>query len=523
MRLLKIGTAASCDIVLHSNKVSSLHAEITVLNNGDILLEDKNSLNGTFIMNKPITPSTPVSIKRGDAIRFADVELYWDQIPFPENTQNYKGLFGIGTDFRNEIRLSGNRASRFHATLKIDKKGKAFLEDHSLNGTTVNGRNMGRGQQIAVKRTDSVICGGIPVDIKPYLRTPIMPLILKIAATAAVLACLFFVVVKWNDVFRKAPSVENLQRATACVFGQFYYDVILDDDPFAGLISGWPEKWRFGIIPTEQGPRMALHTFSEREVSPVSYTGTAFFISENGEMGTNRHIAVPWKYINKTQENEIRQILEMVLNSTNDYIEELLDEAIEEGIINYDFARANMSRIWKSSIKEITGQHVFLGIIPYGRNFSTVSDLLACQVIAESGNEKQDVAMLRLNSVETPKFIVQNGYYDLSRARVDETSLSPQEENLLFIGYGGGLQVAFETSNASESLASVHRASVSKKPDRDRFQIQVQGVGGFSGSPVIDEHRRLVGVLCSGYLDTEFTYCCNIKHLISLYENYQYK
>ena len=80
MRLLKIGRDASCDIVLHSDKVSSLHAEMTVLNNGDILLEDKNSKNGTFLMNKPIKPGTSVSVRRGDAIRFGDVELMWNQI-----------------------------------------------------------------------------------------------------------------------------------------------------------------------------------------------------------------------------------------------------------------------------------------------------------------------------------------------------------------------------------------------------------------------------------------------------------
>jgi pSer/pThr/pTyr-binding forkhead associated (FHA) protein len=72
MRLLKVGRDGSCDIVLHSDKASSLHAEITLLNNGDILLEDKNSRNGTFIMNRPIQPGTQVNIKRGDAIRFGD-------------------------------------------------------------------------------------------------------------------------------------------------------------------------------------------------------------------------------------------------------------------------------------------------------------------------------------------------------------------------------------------------------------------------------------------------------------------
>ena len=82
MRLLKVGRDPSCDIVLQSQRVSALHAEITVLNNGDILLEDKNSRNGTFIMNNPIKPGVQVNIKRGDAIRFARA----DTTPFPRNS-----------------------------------------------------------------------------------------------------------------------------------------------------------------------------------------------------------------------------------------------------------------------------------------------------------------------------------------------------------------------------------------------------------------------------------------------------
>ena len=119
MILLKVGRDTNCDIVLHSDKASALHAEITILNNGDILLEDKNSRNGTFVMNRPIKPGTQVSIKRGDAIRFGDVELIWNQIPMPEDLSKYKAVYGIGTSMRNDIQIAGNTVSRYHATLKI--------------------------------------------------------------------------------------------------------------------------------------------------------------------------------------------------------------------------------------------------------------------------------------------------------------------------------------------------------------------------------------------------------------------
>ena len=46
MKLLKIGSSSSSNIVLNSEFVSSHHAEILLLDSGEIILEDKNSTNG---------------------------------------------------------------------------------------------------------------------------------------------------------------------------------------------------------------------------------------------------------------------------------------------------------------------------------------------------------------------------------------------------------------------------------------------------------------------------------------------
>lgn len=148
MRLLKIGRDSSCDIVLQSAKVSSLHAELTLLNNGDITVEDKGSHNGTFIMNQPIKPGKPVKVRRGDAIRFADVELQWSQVPMPEDNSAYRAIYGIGSHFNNDIQISGATVSRYHATIKQGKDGKIYLFDHSKNGTTVDGVNCHTPQEI---------------------------------------------------------------------------------------------------------------------------------------------------------------------------------------------------------------------------------------------------------------------------------------------------------------------------------------------------------------------------------------
>ena len=49
MRLLKIGRDAACDIVLYSENVSSLHAELTLLNSIHRLPGDTNRFSKGFL------------------------------------------------------------------------------------------------------------------------------------------------------------------------------------------------------------------------------------------------------------------------------------------------------------------------------------------------------------------------------------------------------------------------------------------------------------------------------------------
>lgn len=519
MRLLKVGRDSSCDIVLHSDKASALHAEITILNNGDILLEDKNSRNGTFIMNRPIKPGTQVSIKRGDAIRFGDVELLWDQVPRPEDLSRYKAVYGIGTSMRNDIQIAGNTASRYHATLKIDKNGKAFLQDHSKNGSTINGERLNPSQTKQIKRGDSIVCGGVPVNLAPFIPNNPWKKIIGIAAAIAVLVVggwAAWTYIPWNSTVSPVTT-QAMENASACVYGGFYYEIDVKDDPFKNVIKSWPDKWYIGIGPNG---KLQVNTSTEG-LNPIGYTGTAFFISKEGEMGTNRHIAVPWEYRDAEDEENIRQQMEKARQATSGQLYELLAYSVMTGALSADDANAWLRR-YQNSPLEIGGKHAFFGIGLTGSKVNNQIDLQQAQVIAESGDPKKDVALIRLNSRKTPDYIVKMGaIYDIEKARVDERSLKPQDEELTITGYPMGEIVTNQTFDGKELRPTIHKASLSKTPDDNQIQIQAVGIGGQSGSPVIDKSHRLVGVLCSGFSGTEVTYCCNIKHLVELYNKHK--
>lgn len=524
MRLLKIGRDASCDIVLHSDKVSSLHAEITLMNSGDILLEDKGSRNGTFIQNQAIKPGKAVNVRRGDAIRFGDVELQWGQIPMPEDNSAYKAIYGIGSHFNNDIQISGGTVSRYHATIKVGRDNKVYIVDHSKNGTTVDGRKIAPNNPYRIKKSSAVVCGGVPVNLK---TTPIMwpsqvwKTVLTVAVSILILVGVGFGIYKF--VPSGKPSLKALQNATACVAGQYYIELTFKDDPFVGKVNGWPEKWVFGIPKNATSYQLAMGTLTGVEISPIPYTGTAFFISKDGELGTNRHIACPWEYLSNDDKENIRQTMQKFFESRNTFlIKKVLIPAILQGALSQEDAQAWYNRLQKSDY-DISGSFEYLGVALTGTNITTVADLLACQVIAESGDEEKDVALLRLNSKRTPEDIVKGGFYDIENARIDETSLIPQEDELTTIGYPSqyGISLSERIGKGSELMPTVHRTYISKTPGDNQFQIQSNVVGGQSGSPIVDKNYRLVGVVWGSHRGTEVAFGCNIKHLRDLYDKYK--
>lgn len=555
----KIGSAPECDIVFNSPRVSRLHAEIAVLNSGDILLKDKGSTNGTFVNNRPIQPDQWVNIRRGDLVRFADMELQWASVPQIDNSM-FKKIFGIGKNsYYNEIVANGNTVSDFHATLKIDKQGHAFIEDHSLNGTTVNGRRIVSHQNYRIKRDDNVVVGGVPVNLKNYIPVDVWSTVLKIAGGVAAMAAVVALVVMLikpkelsnengiaqgkntneigvvqnskesnennitnetsidatsNQVDKIAnPSVEDLINATVLVYGMYYVDVIIKDNPFKGEIR---DKWRFGWDGRE---------WSYWSNSPYGYWGTAFFISSEGELGTNRHVACPWTEdaedpsVSADIKTKMQAIInELCKNYTNEVAKLNYNKSRYDVDIPYDKEKAARFDLLKKSDFEISGHHEFLGIVLPGQNFSSTEDLSRCQVIAESGDARKDVAIIRMNTPRTPDFIVNRGYYRMENARLDETKLKVNEA-LSCIGYPTGGSLGFDIGNGIELRPTFTNFTVAKTPDDYQFQVQGVCLGGNSGSPVFDQDRNLVGVLWGKLrLSDNITFVCNIKHLNDLYQ-----
>lgn len=160
MLLITIGRKQDNKIVLSNPSISAYHAEIKVCDDGSIYLTDKSSTNGTFVNGKQISKEVEVTVKRSDNVKFAKVcDLDWNRIPVILPPEVGTDLYSIGCDINNRIQVVDPRGliSRFHATLKVSPKGKITINDHSSNGTYVNGVKIQPNVDVPVKRKDIVM------------------------------------------------------------------------------------------------------------------------------------------------------------------------------------------------------------------------------------------------------------------------------------------------------------------------------------------------------------------------------
>lgn len=502
MRLLKIGRDATCDIIMHSEKVSSLHAELTLLNNGDIMLEDKGSRNGTFIMNQPIKPNKPVNVRRGDAIRFADVELQWSQVPMPEDNSAYKGLYGIGSHFNNDFQISGSTVSRYHATVKHGRDGKMYIVDHSKNGTTVDGIKIPSNSPYRIKRKSAVVCGGVPVDLS---RLPwpgeAWKYIVGIAASVLILCAVGFgtykLIVGWKGgkTYNDAELYAMYNNAVVLLIGNYHYEVSAGNLPKKVLQdAGIPTKFKLygNNLITEADP----------EYSSLISQATGFFVSEEGHIVTNLHVTKPWLF---GEEKIVRERLEeLCKNIFHEYANRIdLERTL--------YGNGVMLGAYTSQIK-VEGVLDRIVMIPQGKIFSE-ENAEYCREISKGENSEIDVALIQTEKGELPK----RARYINMKDSIDIT------DEALTIGYHmyylGFPDFGSKPRSESGIHLEAHGGNITMSNLEFLFGFDAASDHGASGSPIFNERGMLIGILNSGHEKQGFNYGIKAKYIRDLVDN----
>ncbi|HWZ32526.1 MAG TPA: FHA domain-containing protein [Bryobacteraceae bacterium] len=75
-RKFTIGRERGCDVLIHDESVSRVHAEIWLGDDGKIMIADRGSSNGTALLRgSGSAPLTYGSVQHGDQVRFGSVTL----------------------------------------------------------------------------------------------------------------------------------------------------------------------------------------------------------------------------------------------------------------------------------------------------------------------------------------------------------------------------------------------------------------------------------------------------------------
>lgn len=506
MRLLKIGRDMSCDIVLHSDKVSSLHAELTLLNSGDIMLEDKGSRNGTFVMNQPIKPNQPVNIRRGDAVRFADVELQWSQVPMSEDNSAYKAIFGIGSHFNNDIQLAGATVSRYHATVKQGRDGKMYLIDHSKNGTTVDSTKIPSNTPIRIKRKSAVVCGGVPVDLSrlPWPNDSWKYLV-GIAAGIVVLIGIglgVYQLIHRERIWDTEAINRRYSPTVVMLIGMFHYELAFDglsDDETTAMAQA------IGL----STPQIALNgnsvvdfakLSSDEKMALCAYEGTGFFISDDAKIITNLHVIKPWLF--DSFSDKIKQM--------EDLIRTLLSSAYFEGAtINGKKVSAFISQV------KVKGVSDGVLLIPQGRFFSS-ENAIKCTVLSAGEDTNKDVALIQSDRMELPNR--QCSYVNVTDS-LDESEESLRVGKAMFtIGFPHG--VGLQDLESEKGLqVYCHSGKITRESSDFSFYFDAVSAGGASGSPIFNDHGKLIGVLNLGVTKENLNEGIKAKYIKEIIES----
>ena len=498
MRLITIGRSTSSTICINNEYVSSNHATILLLDNGDIFLMDCDSLHGTYLFGKKITPNTEVPIKRGDRIDFDKVPLNWSQvptIPIPDPSV-VKGVYGIGKSRRNRYQLSGDSVSRYHATFKEMKNGQWFITDHSTNGTYVNGQRISSNTEYRIKANDSIMCGNVPCP-NPIPSRPIGNILkyagISVAAVAAIVAIVLVL-----------PGLigSNIDPAKATVLVRTDYQLMVKfkNGDAAQKVFGCRELY---ILDPDFDKKniILLRPEMRNRATTYSHVGTAFFVSDDGIMLTNKHVTNPvWadKVSGGGEFQEYRKIIEEVLVT-------MMEEA--------DYVDGNTYDLFKSGYDIETALSSF-SISHSGRAYSSISEFDYAHLLAESSDDNIDIAILCLNDKKTPK---DADFFNLKR--IVPISKLKRDETYYSVGYPGGFGIGYRMDKNDLKL-SYYNFHLTQDPSAKELCFQGdKSIGGQSGSPIYDKKKRLVGILWGGNSYTESTFACPIFHAVNLLED----
>lgn len=471
MRLISIGSSSQAQIVLNSQYVSGYHAELLQLDNGDMLLVDKGSRNGTFVNGTRISPEKEVTVTRNDTIMFADQVLNWSMVPALQipDKENIKVLKSIGSHYLNTIHISGNQVSRFHATIKQTKDGKWYICDHSSNGTTVNGSRLPKDQYVRLRKGDAIACAGVSVPNPVNTQGGDGGNIIKKVAMA-VCACLLIGLCTYGVNYLINRGKNRLYKqyapATALLHTTYYFKITT------------PKYNTERFIVTENGIEEYDGT------NAMHGLATGFFISNDGVLVTALHVTSPWLF------GEEKDLLDVIKTLYHEYAHIAVSDIKVEGAIEN------------------------IEAYPNGKFFDE-TNAVKLRIVTQSNNTDVDLSILQTMNGHLP---AESSYIPTKKIQQETV---PVGTDVLTMGFPYPMLLQdlsqFEKNLTNVLQATVASGEITQIIDKYKYGFNANSYQGASGSPILDKKGNLVGVVSACSIPAQgYNFCINAKYINKL-------
>lgn len=477
MKTIRIGRSATNDCVFTNSTVSGTHAVLTVDSSGERgTLRDLNSTNGTFVNNKRVTVETLVTAN--DSIKLgSEITTIREIVAKSERTKVKQSLPGIdrrtiGKNTNCDIRLTQDDVSREHAIIYKTETGSIVIEDRgSTNGTYVNGikitsKELHPGDKVTITRN-------YPLDWKSIYKPPLPPkptfkwqrLVAILAGCIVLAAMAIWGIGHIPDKELKPEEIYAMyKKSVVLIYNQYTFQVTVGGDDIGNYVKGLSEY-----------NHCYLNGNGEIEPGMGGTMGTGFLYSSDGRIATNRHVALPYLGYE---------------TAVADYIENLIKQALVNNYAEYlirrygSKAQAIVSNVSVSFVQSIS-------IAMNDAHLSSEKDLLPCTLLKVSDDNNLDVAVIQLNTKETPSSVT---------TLVDMDNLADDEhlsmgKSLYTIGFPKGLEWALTQQGVQATNES---GSVNQSVNEYLYGHNINVTHGASGSPVFDTKGRFAGMIVSG-------------------------
>lgn len=263
--------------------------------------------------------------------------------------------------------------------------------------------------------------------------------------------------------------------------------------------------------------------------------GTGFFVSEDGKIMTNRHVAAPQidpaevkksyrslvrairaivEYRQMELSNQYDQLTAQIRNSTyydfygyahTDYGAVSQLTAQQQDLSRQFSELEELKENLDMDVSELKIESVCeLGVAYNNTYVASEKDFKGCVVTKISDKDDIDLALIQLKDKKTPAtahvFALpgqpekEKGIWGKVKSVFGDDGTERKitvNEPLYMIGYNAGIQLASTSQGIKAQLTS---GNVSQESDGVRLLYTIPTLGGSSGSPVVDEYGHLVAV-----------------------------